>query len=130
MELPESAQIGAAENLRRQFVRDRLVRDEHAHEQRSDHRIRDESGVGVRSQRVDQRFAREFLRKTGVCALIGYTTRVDWMSSLVADMLFLHRFYRDPSPWRNLRRIFASVQRDYPCARRLGYMLVTTDRRA
>ncbi len=72
-----------------------------------------------------QRFAREFLKTTGVRALIGYTTRVDWMASLVADLLFLHRFYRDPSPWRNLGRIFASVQRDYPRARRLGHTLVT-----
>ena len=72
-----------------------------------------------------ERFAREFLKKTGVRALIGYTTRVDWMSSLVADMLFLHRFYRNPSPWRNLKRIFASVQRDYPLARRLGHTLLT-----
>jgi hypothetical protein len=42
-------------------------------------------------------------------------------------MLFLHRFYSDPSPWRNLRRIFASVQRDYPRARRLGHTLITRD---
>jgi hypothetical protein len=59
-----------------------------------------------------------------VQAVIGYTTSVDWMDSLVCDMLFLHRFYRDPSPWRNLRRIFNSVQRDYPAARRLGHTLV------
>jgi len=74
-----------------------------------------------------ERFAKAFLRKTGVRALIGYTTRVDWMASLVADLLFLHRFYRDPSPWRNLRRIFRSVQRDYPRARRLGHLLITRD---
>lgn len=72
-----------------------------------------------------ERFAREFVKKTGVRALIGYSTRVDWMASLVADMLFLQRFYRDPSPWRNLKTIFASVQRDYPLARRLGHTLVT-----
>lgn len=72
-----------------------------------------------------ERFARKFLEATGVRAVIGYTTRVDWMASLVADMLFLHRFYRDPSPWRNLKRIFASVQRDYPLARRLGHRLFT-----
>jgi hypothetical protein len=36
----------------------------------------------------------------------------------------LHRFYRDPAPWRNLRRIFNSVQRDYPVARRLGHTLI------
>ena len=74
-----------------------------------------------------RRFARDFLRRTGVRAVVGYSTRVDWMASLVADMLFLHRFYRDPSPWRNLRRIFASVQRDYPRARRLGHLLITRD---
>jgi hypothetical protein len=74
-----------------------------------------------------ERFAKAFLRKTGVRAVIGYTTRVDWMASLVADLLFLHRFYRDPSPWRNLRRIFRSVQHDYPRARRLGHLLITRD---
>lgn len=70
------------------------------------------------------RFAKEFLKATGVRALVGYTRRVDWMASLVADMLFLHRFYADPAPWRNLKRIFASVQRDYPLARRLGHTLL------
>jgi hypothetical protein len=71
------------------------------------------------------RFAHEFLKATGVRAVIGYSTRVDWMESLLADLLFLHRFYTDPAPWRNLRRVFASVQRDYPRARRLGHTLVT-----
>jgi hypothetical protein len=74
-----------------------------------------------------ERFAKQFLKVTGVRAIIGYTTRVDWMASLVADMLFLHRFYSDPAPWRNLRRIFASVQRDYPKARSLGHSLFTRD---
>jgi hypothetical protein len=69
-------------------------------------------------------FARRFLKVSGARAVIGYTRTVDWMASLVADMLFLHRFYKDPSPWRNLRRIFNSVQRDYPAARRLGHTLV------
>ena len=72
-----------------------------------------------------RRFARDFLRKSRMRAVIGYAARVDWMASLIADMLFLHRFYRDPSPWRNLRRIFNSVQRDYPAARRLGHTLIT-----
>jgi hypothetical protein len=72
-----------------------------------------------------RRFAAQFLKTTGVRAVIGYTTTVDWMASLVADMLFLQRFYSDPSPWRNLRRIFASVQRDFPRARRLGHVLLT-----
>ena len=50
-------------------------------------------------------FARRFLKTSGVRAVIGYTRRVDWMASLVADMLFLHRFYRDSSPWRRRSRI-------------------------
>jgi hypothetical protein len=74
-----------------------------------------------------RRFARSFLRATEVRAVIGYATRVDWMASLVADLLFLHRFYSDPAPWRNLRRIFNSVQRDYPRAKRLGHTLVMRD---
>ena len=69
-------------------------------------------------------FARRFLAATGVRAVVGYTTPVGWMDSLVADLLFLHRFYADPAPWKNLRRIFASVQRDYPRARKLGHTLV------
>jgi hypothetical protein len=75
-----------------------------------------------------RRFAREFLRKSRMRAVIGYARRVDWMASLVCDLLFLHRFYRDPSPWRNLRRIFNSVSRDYPLARRLGHTLITRRR--
>jgi len=74
---------------------------------------------------VGRRFAQEFLRKSRMRAVIGYARRVDWMASLVCDMLFLHRFYSDPSPWRNLRRIFNSVRRDYPLARRLGHTLIT-----
>lgn len=71
-----------------------------------------------------RRFAREFLKASRMKAVIGYSTTVDWMASLVCDMLFLHRFYADASPWRNLRRIFNSVLRDYPAARRLGYTLI------
>jgi hypothetical protein len=43
----------------------------------------------------------------------------------VCDLLFLQRFYADPSPWKNLRRIFNSVHRDYPLASRLGHTLIT-----
>ncbi|HEX6690583.1 MAG TPA: hypothetical protein VF110_05475 [Burkholderiales bacterium] len=75
--------------------------------------------------RRGMQFGRDFLAASGTRAVIGYTTPVNWMASLVADMLFLHRFYSDPSPWRNLQRIFGSVLRDYPRARSLGYTLLT-----
>lgn len=70
-------------------------------------------------------FARRFVRETGVQAVVGYATPVGWMASLVCDRLFLHRFYTDPAPWKNLPRIFRSVQRDYPAARRLRHLLIT-----
>jgi hypothetical protein len=70
-------------------------------------------------------FAREFVKKTRVQAVVGYATPVGWMASLVCDLLFLHRFYNDPSPWKNLRKIFNSVHRDYPAARRLQHILIT-----
>jgi hypothetical protein len=70
-------------------------------------------------------FARRFLRATGVQAVIGYSTPVGWMASLVCDLLVLHRFYADAAPWKNLRRIYNSVHRDYPAARRLGHLLIT-----
>jgi hypothetical protein len=72
-------------------------------------------------------FARKFLKTTGVRAVIGYGTPVGWMASLVCDLLFLHRFYGDPAPWKNLRRIFNSVHRDYPVARRMKHMLITRE---
>jgi hypothetical protein len=71
-----------------------------------------------------RRFAIDFLRASGSRAVIGYTTDVDWMTSLVVDLLFLHRFYRDDDPWRNLERIFDSVVADFRPARDLGYTLV------
>jgi hypothetical protein len=43
----------------------------------------------------------------------------------VCDLLFLRRFYTDAAPWKNLRRIFSSVHRDYPAARRLQHLLIT-----
>jgi hypothetical protein len=59
--------------------------------------------------------------------VIGYTTNVDWMQSLVTDMLFLQRFYTDPDPWNNLAAIFASVKADYGPAEALGYTLLQAE---
>jgi hypothetical protein len=76
--------------------------------------------------RRGETFAREFLRTSGCRAVVGYATDVDWMESMLTDLLFLRRFYADPDPWRNLRAIHASVLEDFAPARRLGHVLHTT----
>jgi hypothetical protein len=70
-----------------------------------------------------ENFAREFLRTSRCRAVAGYTTDVNWMDSMLTDLLFLHRFYADPDPWNNLRAIHASVLEDFAPARRLGHIL-------
>ena len=68
-------------------------------------------------------FAREFLRSSRCRAVAGYTSDVNWMDSMLTDLLFLRRFYADPAPWRNLRAIHASVLADFAPARELGHVL-------
>ncbi|MGH9578132.1 MAG: hypothetical protein ACRD3R_11910 [Terriglobales bacterium] len=70
-----------------------------------------------------EHFARAFLKRSGCRAIVGYATDVNWMDSMLTDLLFLRRFYADPAPWRNLRRIHASVLADFAPARALGHVL-------
>ena len=70
-----------------------------------------------------EKFARDFLRASRCRAVVGYTSDVNWMDSMLTDLLFLRRFYADPAPWHNLRRIHASVLADFAPARALGYVL-------
>ncbi|HUN68388.1 MAG TPA: hypothetical protein VMU46_06300 [Burkholderiales bacterium] len=70
-----------------------------------------------------ERFARAFLARSGCRAVVGYRTDVDWMESMLTDLLFLRRFYVHPDPWRNLRAIHDSVLEDFAPARRLGHVL-------
>lgn len=71
-----------------------------------------------------QRFAEKFLQASGCRAVLGYTSDVNWMLSLVTDMLFLHRFYRDDDPWANLRQIYESVLGDFKPAGDIGWTLI------
>ena len=68
-------------------------------------------------------FARQFLKSSGCRAVVGYTTDINWMDSMLTDLLFLRRFYADPAPWKNLSAIHASVLADFAPARTLGYVL-------
>jgi hypothetical protein len=72
-----------------------------------------------------ERFAREFLRASGCRAVLGYATDVNWMDSMLADLLFLRRFYEHKDPWKNLRAIHESVLADFAPARALGHTLLT-----
>jgi hypothetical protein len=79
---------------------------------------------GVLRGRKGRRFARDLLAASKVRAVIGYTADVDWVDSLAVDLLFLYRFFSHPDPWQGLSEIFATVQRDFHPARKMGYTLV------
>ena len=74
-----------------------------------------------------RRFSEQFLERSGCRAIVGYTTDVDWMESMLTDLLFLRRFYGDPDPWQNLRAIHESVLTDFAPAHRLGFTVHTRD---
>ncbi|MBK8563104.1 MAG: hypothetical protein IPN76_07075 [Saprospiraceae bacterium] len=70
-----------------------------------------------------KKFANDFLKASGSNAVIGYTEDIDWMKSLIIDLLFLQKFYNDPEPWKNLQKIFDSVIDEYKPAKSLGYSI-------
>lgn len=70
-----------------------------------------------------QAFAREFLDVSCCRAITSYGTEIDWMDSMVTDLLFLKRFFNDPDPWTNIRRIHESVLADFLPARSLDFQL-------
>lgn len=70
-----------------------------------------------------RRFARDFLAASGCRAIVGYTRDIDWIDSMMTDLLFLKRFFSAADPWAELRRIHASVIADFAPARALGYEL-------
>ena len=73
--------------------------------------------------RLGENFARQFLRTSGCRAVVGYAAEIDWMDSMLTDILFLRRFYAAADPWRKLRAIHDSVLADFAPARRLGQVL-------
>ena len=71
--------------------------------------------------REGRKFAQDFLAASGTRAVIGYATDVDWVESMVTDLLFFRRFFSDTDPWSNLKALHASVRADFVPARKLGY---------
>jgi hypothetical protein len=82
------------------------------------------AACSVLKGRAGERFARKFLEASGCRAVVGYTTDVKRMLSLITDMLFLHRFYGDEDPWKNLRKIYKSVLSDFKPAGEIGWNLI------
>lgn len=72
-------------------------------------------------------FARSLLASSGAKAVVGYKTEINWMQSMLVDLLFLSRFYASADPWSELPAIAASVRRDLPLARTLGWTLLTAN---
>jgi hypothetical protein len=70
-----------------------------------------------------QQFARDFLAASRCRALLGYTTDIDWMDSMMTDLLFLRRFFAAEDTRTDLARIYESVVADFAPAQRLGYAL-------
>jgi hypothetical protein len=70
-----------------------------------------------------RKFAGDLLRASGSRAVIGYKKDVNWMDSMVLDLLFLYRFYTSLHTWNKLAETFESVQRDFKPARKMGYTL-------
>jgi hypothetical protein len=66
----------------------------------------------------------DLLETSGARALLGYATDVDWMNSLIVDMLFLQRFYTHADPWNNLEGIYHSILEDFGPAEKMGYTLM------
>jgi hypothetical protein len=65
---------------------------------------------------LGEAFGNDLLKTSGARAVIGYTTNVDWMNSLVVDMLFLYRFSH-MGIRGHLAGIFESVRKDFSPAR-------------
>ena len=70
-------------------------------------------------------FARRFLEASGVQAVIGYATDIDWMDSMMTDLIFLRRFFGVVDPWAAIAQIHESVLADFLPAARLGLRLFT-----
>lgn len=74
-----------------------------------------------------RKFADRFLERSRCKAIVGYAADIDWMESMLTDLLFLRRFYTDPDPWRNLRAIHESVLVDFAPAHRLRFTIHLRD---
>ena len=82
------------------------------------------AGCDVLGGEKGKEFAKEFLKKTGTVAVIGYTSTIHWVDSIVIDTLFLSRFFSATgNQFEQLQAIFDSIINDYPKAKECGFSL-------
>jgi len=87
------------------------------------------SGCGVLAGEKGALFAKEFLRRTGTVAVVGYAEMTTWIDSLVIDTLFLSRFFDgDGNPYSQLQKIYDSILRDYPKSMECGFSLFLNEK--
>ncbi len=80
------------------------------------------AGCDVLGGEKGKEFAKEFLKKTGTVAVIGYTSTIHWVDSIIIDTLFLSRFFSvNGNKYDQLQAIFDSIAKDYPKAKECGF---------
>lgn len=72
------------------------------------------------------KLSKGLLERVGSRAVVGYTQDVDWMKSMLIDLLFMEKFYSTADPWADgeLKRIYDEVMDEMSFAKRLGFTIV------
>ncbi len=83
------------------------------------------SACGIFRGTKGKKFAKDFLASSGTRAIFGYTEDVGWMESIVVDLLFIERFYKDDDPFNHLDKIYNSIMDDFKPAKALGFSMFT-----
>jgi len=87
------------------------------------------SSCEVFSGAEGKQFAKEFLKKTGVAAVLGYTELTPFIDGMVIDTLFLTRFFDTTgNKFEQLQEIYDSVVLDYPRSLDCGFSLFLNEK--
>lgn len=75
--------------------------------------------------RSGEKLANQLLEHADSRAIIGYEKNVDWVRSMLVDLLFVQKFFDDDDPWNRLPDIHQSVLDELPFAHDLGFRIFT-----
>lgn len=82
------------------------------------------SGCEVLGGKKGQTFVKEFLKKTGTIAVVGYTEKTYWVDSIIIDTLFLSRFLGlKNNRFAQIQKVYDSVIRNFRKAKKCGFKL-------